>query len=284
MFSKCKLSFMTKLITPIVFICFILISCTTDIEINTPALQATENGKLFRPSTRKAVIKNDGSLVISGNTGTESIHFTAPSSKTGTYTIDPSNEVTFIKENTSKYVSILGESEGEIQITEISSNDVSGYFHFKNLKDNKGNSTTFRNGWFYKIPIENESTEVAEAINPCLLDASLTANIDGTTMITDDHSANIFGVQDVSILISASNGTQEISIVFPINTTNGVYPLTGLGDYSASYALDNDKASAVSGRLTILSHNPEIKCISGSFEFTTGGNTVITEGIFDFGY
>jgi len=47
-------------------ICLISNSCTTDIEINTPGLQATIDGKLFRPDIRKAIIHDDGSLEIVG--------------------------------------------------------------------------------------------------------------------------------------------------------------------------------------------------------------------------
>ena len=61
-------------------ICLVFNSCTTNIEINTPGLQAPIDGKLFRPEIRKAIIHDDGSLEIIGlDNGKESIRFTTSS-------------------------------------------------------------------------------------------------------------------------------------------------------------------------------------------------------------
>ncbi|MDY8134800.1 DUF6252 family protein [Aquimarina sp. 2201CG5-10] len=266
-------------------ICLVFNSCSTDIEVNTPAFQATKNGELFRASIRKAVIHDDGSLVITGSLGPEHMSFTTTSTDLGKYRIgmETPNKASFQTDN-GKFFIEDQESEGEIEITEILNNEVSGNFYFKNLKDTNGNSVDFLNGWFYKIPLENFVDETSQVINPCLLDASLTANIDGSEMITDNHTASIFGVDDVSVLIKASNDTEEITIVFPNNVTPGDYSLSGSGDYSATYSLNDDKSSALSGQLTITYHDTEIKCISGSFEFTTRSGVTVSEGSFDFGY
>ncbi|MFD2563112.1 DUF6252 family protein [Aquimarina rubra] len=282
-------------------ICLIFNSCTTDVEFNTPGLQATIDGKLFRPDIRKAIIHDDGTLVIVGNTGTESISFTTSSTNIGTYRLEQQaiNKVSFEEDNV-KFISEDGITNGQIVITEIYNNQVSGNFYFEDLKGSNGKSMSFQNGWFYKLPIENfvpeveeeeeiiinveEEEEEEEEINPCLLDASLTAMINGNEMITDDHDAIPFGVNNPSILIKASNEDEEITIVFPIDVTVGTHSLTGSGEYSATYSLYNDKASAVSGRLTITSHDTETKCISGSFEFTTTSGVVVTEGLFEYGY
>ncbi|MDH7447993.1 DUF6252 family protein [Aquimarina sp. 2201CG14-23] len=293
---------MIKKITPLLaVICLILNSCTTDIEVNTPALQATIDGKLFKPDIKKAIIHDDGTLVIIGNTDTESISFTTSSTNVGTYKIGQQaiNEVSFKNDN-SKFISENGISNGEIVITEIHNNLVSGNFYFQDLKSSNGKSMSFQNGWFYRLPIENfvpeieepEQEEVVitvddeeeEEINPCLLNASLTASINGVEMITDDHDAIPFGVNTPSILIKASNETEEITLVFPIVVTVGEHSLTGSGAYSASYSYNNDKASAISGKLTIASHDTESKCISGSFEFTTTSGVTVTKGLFDYGY
>ncbi|KAA1243891.1 DUF6252 family protein [Aquimarina sp. RZ0] len=280
--------------------CFILSSCTTDIEVNTPSLQATIEGKLFRPDIRKAIIHDDGTLVIEGNTGSQSISFATTALEIGTYKLGQQavNEVSF-QDLDAKFVSENGITEGQVIITDISDNLVSGNFYFKNLKNSNGKSMNFQNGWFYRLPIENFVPEIQipeeeeiiipdedeqEEINPCLLNASLTARINGIEMITDDHDAIPFGVNNPSILLRASNETEEITVVFPIDVINGTHSLTGSGDYSATYSINNEKASAVSGTLTITSHDTETKCISGSFEFTTTSGVIVTEGLFDFGY
>ena len=294
---------MIKKITPIMaVICLFFNSCTTDIEINTPGLQATIDGKLYRPDIRQAFIHNNGTLEIVGTTGTESISFTTTSTNIGTYKINQEaiNVVSF-EENDIKFNSKSGVSNGQVVITEIYNNQVSGNFFFENLVGSNGKSISFQNGWFYRLPIENfvpqpeeeeqeEEQEIIieeeeeEEINPCLLNASLTARIDGNEMIADDHDAIPFGVNNPSILIKANNETEEITIVFPIDVAVGEYPLSGSGEYSATYSLNNDKASAISGTLTITSHDTTLQCISGSFEFTTTSGIVVTEGLFEYGY
>ena len=71
---------------------------------------------------------------------------------------------------------------------------------------------------------------------------------------------------------------------FLINILPREHSLTGSGDFSATYSINNDKTSAVSGKLTIISHDTETNCISGNFEFITTTDTIVTEGQFDFGY
>lgn len=280
---------MIKKITPLIAcICLTFNSCTTDIVVNDPGLQATIDGKLFRPDIRKAIIHDDGTLVIIGNSGAESISFSTASTEVGTYRFSQQNinEASFENSNM-KFISETGTSNGQITITEIHDNLISGTFYFENLKGSNGTTMSFQNGWFYRLPIENfveETNDDGTAINPCLLNASLTATVDGNELITDDHDAIPFGVNNPSILIKASNETEEVTIIFPVNVTVGTHSLTGSGDYSATYAINNDKSSAITGTLTITSHDTESKCITGSFEFTTASGVVVTEGVFDYGY
>ncbi len=270
--------------------CLIFTSCTTDVEINDPALQAKIGNDLFRSSVKKATLYDDGTLVISGSDGEQTISFTTNSLNTGTYKTSKQSKKSISKINYQKqektYISKDGESDGQVIITDIIDGEISGNFYFDNLKDENGNAINFRSGWFYRLPVENGTIEEEEVqeINPCLLNASLTAMADGSEMITDDHSANLFGVDNVSILITAANETQEITIVFPSDAKPGEYALSGSGDYSATYAYEKDKSSAFTGRLIITEHNIETKCISGTFEFETRSDSTISEGRFDFGY
>ncbi len=268
--------------------CLIITSCSTDIEINDPALQAKVEGETFRSTIKKAVIYDDGTLVISGSEGEKSISFTTSSTKLGTYKIKQQtlSKVSFLNSQ-KKFTSKDGETQGEVIITEIFNNEISGKFFFKGLTDNDGNIVDFNHGWFYRLPIESGSIQEEEEIdpiNPCLLNASLTALVDGTEMITDSHDANLFGVKDASILIKATNGSGEIAIVFPSGITPGSYALSGSGDYSATYTSGTDKSSALSGTLIISEHNIDTQCISGSFEFETRSGIQVSEGFFDFGY
>ncbi len=278
---------MIKITTPLLAVfCIFLNSCTTDVEINDPALQVKIDGEIFRSSIKKAVIHEDGTLVISGNTDDISISFTTVSSKVGTYkTVQQTLSKVSFQKNQAKFSAENEETEGTVNITEIHNNEISGNFNFYNLKDSNGNSVNFNDGWFYRLPLENAiEEETIEEINPCLLNASLTASVDGNEMITDNHSAEIFGVENVSILIKATNEEGEITIVLPSDTLEGEYSLTGSGDYSATYTIGNDKSSALSGKLTIINHDTTTKCISGNFEFETRSGSQISEGFFEFGY
>jgi len=190
------------------------------------------------------------------------------------------------KSGDTKFISENGTSNGQITITEIHDNLISGNFYFENLKGSNGKMMSFQNGWFYRLPIENfvEEIDNTPTINPCLFNASLTANVDGNEMSTDDHDAIPFGVNNPSILIKASNETEEVTIIFPIDITPGNYPLIGSGGHTATYDKNNIKSSAISGTLIITYHDTVTKCIAGSFEFTTATGVVVTEGIFDYGY
>ncbi|WP_062054522.1 DUF6252 family protein [Aquimarina longa] len=279
-----------KITLTLVAICLIFNSCSTDIEVNNPALQTKIGNELFRSTIKKAIIYPDGTLVISGSVGNKSISFTTTSTKIGTYktTHKTVSKASFKKEQ-EKFISKSGETEGEVIITEIHNNEISGNFHFENLKDDNGNIISFKNGWFYRLPIENgtiveEEKNPETVINPCLLNASLTAMINGSEMITDNHNAELFGVDDTSILITATNENEEITIVFTADTTPGTYSLTGSGNYSASYAMNNDKSSALSGNLIVTEHNSETKCITGRFEFNTRSGAQVSDGYFEFGY
>ncbi len=278
---------MIKTTTLLAVFCLIFTSCSTDIEINDPALQTKINGEDFRSSIKSAVIYEDGTLVITGTSGDETISFSTSAPKVGSYKMAQQTlqKVSF-KKNHEEFTVKEGETEGTVTITSINDYEVSGRFYFNNLKDENGKTMNFSDGWFYKLPLENGvyEEEVIPEINPCLLNASLTALVNGSEMITDDHSAAIIGVDDSSIRINATNAQGEISIVFLSSITEGNYSLTGSGDYSATYTLGNDKSSTESGTLTISNHDTETKCINGSFEFVTRSGVQVSQGSFEFGY
>ncbi len=276
----------------------VLVSCTTDIEVNNPALQAKIDGEIFVSSIKKAILYEDGTLVITGSDNGKTISFTTTSEKVGSYKMGSTKNIqntiskASFEQDQKQFVSKNETSDGTVTITEIYDNEISGSFHFNNLQDDTGNSKSFQDGWFYRLPIENgfieeevEEEENQNISNPCLLDASLTALVDGNEMITEYHTAAEFNLNNVtSIRINASNQVDEISIVFLADVTPGTYDLSGSGSFSASYSINNDKSSALSGSLTITEHNMDSKCISGTFNFDTRSGSQITNGSFEFGY
>lgn len=283
---------MIKKITLILAVAsFIFTSCTSDIEVNAPSLQATMNGELFRPLDKKAILHDDGRLEITGNIGNKSISIFTYVGTKGTYKIaekSTENGIEKISFNNEKNQFLLesGISSGEVTITDMYKDYVSGSFYFEDLISEDGTSINIQNGWFYMLPIELASDQIDEDINPCLANATLTAKANGTDIITTFHDATPFGVREPypSIRIKASDQIQSIEIVFSVDALPGTYDLTGSGDYSATYTIDNTKSAATSGTLTILEHNKETKCLNGTFEYTTASGDVITEGVFSYGY
>ena len=276
-------------------LCVIFQSCTEDIEVNTPALQATMDGHLFRPADRKAILHDDGRLEIFGNSGSQKISISTYVTHTGTYQIttksapESINQINYTQAD-QKYGIEEGISEGEIVITDIFDSYVSGHFSFKSLKTASGQTMDVENGWFYMLPIVPASEVISNPdetpINPCLLNASLSADVDGEAIVSTIHKAEAFGVREPfpSIRITAGNGAETIEIVFAIETDPGTFDLTGSGDYSATYTNSKEKSAAVSGTLTIIEHDKETQCISGTFAYTTASGIVVTNGQFDFGY
>ncbi|MBQ4820883.1 DUF6252 family protein [Aquimarina sp. MMG016] len=148
------------------------------------------------------------------------------------------------------------------------------------IKDTDVNlAQTFKVQKFTKHSAYNTS----EIINPCLLDASLTAIINDSKMITDDHTATVDAKNQI-ITLKANNETKSTTLKFPINTSPGVYKLSKKGKYSASYQTNNKTYSSLSGKLIIKDYNIYTKCIAGNFEFKTINDIAVSEGFFEFGY
>ncbi|TYP77231.1 DUF6252 family protein [Aquimarina intermedia] len=268
-----------------------LLSCSNDIEVNTPGLQVAIDGELFISDIKEATLLDDGTIIISGSAGNKSLTITIPSSSVGSYKLDDQThgEVAYT-DASFKFLNKSGESSGTTTITNRTDNTISGTFNFINLKDEYGNAVTFQNGWFYRIPLipgtipTPETSEEEIAINPCLLNASMTGLIDLTEFIGDTHEAVIIGVEDASLRITATNDDEVIELVVPIDVVSGEYSLSGSGQYSATYSLNKDKSAAQSGSITITNHDTTTRCVNGTFTFATRNQHEITEGTFDFGY
>ncbi len=271
--------FKHNILLPLLAIVVLFASCVTDTEVNNPALQAAKNDKLFKTDIRKAILGNDGSITISGSSLSESINIIVSDAQEGTYTFGNSfNDVaTFLTFDQIFYTTGTG-GNGTIEITDISNNEISGSFRFNALKNGSGEILNFQKGWFYKIPIENASGDTDS--RTCEL-SSMTATIDDHTLTTDSHLVQNLGD---FLLAKGTTPQEEITLFFPINITVGDYPLSSSGNYSATYEINNDRASAVSGTLTIVSHDIETQCITGDFNYVTTTGVQVTNGHFEFGY
>ncbi|MDB9712193.1 DUF6252 family protein [Flavobacteriaceae bacterium] len=151
-----------KKIIYLLFVSFIISSCTSQIEYRIPAFQATINGSTNWDATNFSVTTNAlGEGIITGNDFNSSISLRFPSLNIGVYDLRENliGEATY--QDTIQYstlndgiASIAYFSDGEISINEITSDSkISGTFNF-NAYNSSGESTiNVSQGIFYRLPL-----------------------------------------------------------------------------------------------------------------------------------
>src|SRR5690606_16398245 len=117
-----------------------LVGCSDKVEFNTHALQATKNYKLWRARYFDATISENGKFVINAGDNIVKLTITMPSLKIGTYELSDKSAavVTFVDADNRSYSTSNAPGEtspsypeiGNINITEIDGNNISGDFRF----------------------------------------------------------------------------------------------------------------------------------------------------------
>ena len=153
-----------KKIIYIIFVIFLISSCSSEIEYKIPAFQATINGSNNWEATNFSVTTNAlGEGIITGNYFNSAISLRFPSIDTGVYDFRENliGEATY--QDTIHYstlndgiasISPAYFSDGEISINEITSDSkISGTFTF-NAYNSSGESTVnVSQGIFYRLPL-----------------------------------------------------------------------------------------------------------------------------------
>ena len=151
-----------KKIIYILFVTFLISSCSSEIEYKIPAFQATINGSNNWEATNFSVTTNAlGEGIITGNNFNSAISLRFPSINIGVYDFRENliGEATY--QDTIQYstlndgiASIAYFSDGEISINEITSDSkISGTFTF-NAYNSSGESTVnVYQGIFYRLPL-----------------------------------------------------------------------------------------------------------------------------------
>ena len=151
-----------KKIIYILFVSFIISSCTSQIEYRIPAFQATINDSNNWEATNFNVTTNAlGEGIITGNDFNSAISLRFPSINVGVYDLRENiiGEATY--QDTIQYstlndgvASVAYFSDGEISINEITSDSkISGTFTF-NAYNSSGESTVnVSKGVFYRLPL-----------------------------------------------------------------------------------------------------------------------------------
>ena len=153
-----------KKIIYILFVTFLISSCSSEIEYKIPAFQATINGSNNWEATNFSVTTNAlGEGIITGNNFNSAISLRFPSINIGVYDFRENliGEATY--QDTIQYstlndgiasISPAYFSDGEISINEITSDSkISGTFTF-NAYNSSGESTVnVSQGIFYRLPL-----------------------------------------------------------------------------------------------------------------------------------
>ncbi len=149
-------------------------SCSDEIESNSPAIQGEVDGVFFRANSSFVVKNEDNTYTIKGETGFEEIALTVDTLKLGSYTLGENSINTATFTNSDQEVFTTGTNGyGEIEITKLEGNTVSGQFYF-DAYSATGDTLNFNKGYFFFVPRQNptpgggettcaEATEAREA-------------------------------------------------------------------------------------------------------------------------
>lgn len=153
-----------KKIFSLIVLLVALSSCEEDVKFNNPTVQGLKDDVLWRAVQFSATQTQNGALTVTATNGFETLTLKAQSSAPGTYElgINETNKASFVfssPEFNASYQTGTGIGDGELIIsalpteTNVAAGYITGNFRF-NAFDGEGNSLNFRDGVFYKIPIQ----------------------------------------------------------------------------------------------------------------------------------
>ncbi len=267
---------MRKIFIPIIVL-FLLLSCSNDVQFNSPALQGTKNYNYWRARDIQATLLENGGLRIIGVNIDESLTLILEGSDEGSYILGSNSVNSAIFDgNDLKTYSTSNNGDGEIILEDYDITDltITGTFKF-NSYSGDASVVNFINGVFYKIPIEINILDEATGTN--LLNATINSNNaeseDITTLVTDNE-----------LLITANYlDNSVIEIHMPKFVTLGSHTLKVSTQIYANYILpDGTLSSSQNGTMQIIEHDLQFKKLKGTFSFNTGApyNLSVTNGSF----
>jgi hypothetical protein len=140
-----------------------LISCSDEVQFNTPGFQGNKNYNLWRATYYNGTTDENGKLTISAGNNNEAMTFILTSSNTGRYVLSDMSasranfidfeEISYSTANTPDPSVTLYPEIGEVIISESTNNTVSGTFRFIAFTADGLQSVGFNEGDFYRIPV-----------------------------------------------------------------------------------------------------------------------------------
>lgn len=271
-----------KRLLPILLLSLFVFSCSNDIQDNSPALQAVVDSTLVRSADSRAVFNDDGSLLIQGNTDSQTINILINSLNQTQVELGGDNPNTNIASYTDEFGNVFStastSASGQVNYEINVDNTVSGTFNFTALRNGVQDTITLSRGFMFGIPILTELGDTPDMGTNDSFTARVNSVIFNPTIIATPESGNV---------LSVIGQTQQASIVliFPTDIAAGTYDITLGGAVRASYLIpsSNMTLEAQSGTLTIVSNDTDANEVSGNFVFEADGFS-ITDGEFSVSY
>jgi len=246
-----------------------------------------------------------GLINISGrSTDRRYVSITLTDSGVHNYTLDANsmNAAAYVDSNLSNPASLTtnqgvnpGDAGGMVNVTAIDAINkrISGTFSFKVFRQFDGAQKTFTEGSFTNIPYAT-SLAPGAATDTFRVKIAGTLWTPPTVVAAKTPALPPQLLPQIAITGTSADGTKSVGMFMPENITPGNYTFDLFGGvYLALYNPDTDpnhSQGAMSGTLTILSHNTSTRRIRGNFNFHAEALlnpllfTELTEGYFAVSY
>lgn len=152
-----------------VALALVMSSCSDDVVFNNPSVQGLKDNVFWRALQSKAVVSNDGTIVIEALTLKENLTLHLSSVQEKTFLLDNSavDYVTYTSRESSPEISLTsrnGMGKGKVIVSEYDevNKTITGTFTFVITIPEAGTQEVkefyFSQGVFYKVPVSKEST------------------------------------------------------------------------------------------------------------------------------
>ncbi|RMB58502.1 hypothetical protein EAX61_09350 [Dokdonia sinensis] len=255
----------------------LLASCSSEIEDNTPAMQARVNDSLFFKATDvRALFTDDGDLLIRGITDLETLTLLMRETTGAQGFGECCTNVAAFENSDGRVFSTSPNGSGLTRLS-INNNTVSGTFNLTTFSGVLG-TRVFSEGVLYEVPIAGPVVD--DPNDPDAVEDSFSARVN-TVIFNPTVTAAAVSGGNLSLVGESSNAS--IRLVFPSNTGAGMYEFASTGAFVGVYRVMDTDYPSQSGTLNIISNDTENSVIMGEFSFETGDFSV-TEGRFTLNY
>lgn len=267
-----------------ILLSIILFSSCSTIEDNSPALQGVRDSVLLRTSVQRAVVNDNGSVVIRGERGLEAINFIVTDQGQTQITLggqSNTNIASYIDPSGLVFSTAFDQASGDLDYSINGDNTISGEFNFTAFAANLSDTVVLSRGFIFGVPILSQDIIQDIPIPAEEQNDFFTARVN--TVIFIPSVINRVA-SPTSITVAGQTSITSIAIVFPIDSAPGTYALASSGDFFATYTNSLGVSTSSSGQLNIVSNDQTNQVIVGEFSFDTPGGFTITDGAFVINY